>query len=51
MYSFLKEFFGFLKERRKYWLFPIAIFLIIIGAFVVVSSSGSPLAPFIYAIF
>mgnify|MGYP003707769693 FL=1 len=48
--SFLIEFFQFLKERKKYWLFPIIIVLALFGALIVLSQ-GSAIAPFIYTIF
>tara|TARA_B100001765_G_scaffold156391_1_gene101155 strand:+ start:559 stop:708 length:150 start_codon:yes stop_codon:yes gene_type:complete len=48
--SFLKEFFEFLKIRKKYWLFPILIVLVLFGALIVLSQ-GSAIAPFIYTIF
>jgi|TARA_B100001964_G_C14106403_1_gene541748 hypothetical protein len=48
--SFIKEFLEFLKERKKYWLFPILFVLVIFGALIVLSQ-GSALAPFIYTIF
>lgn len=48
--SFLKEFFKFLKERKKFWLLPILIFLLIFGALFVVTQ-GTAVAPFIYTIF
>ena len=48
--SFLKEFFEFLKHRKKYWLFPILITLLLFGALIVLSQ-GSAIAPFIYTIF
>ena len=48
--SFLKEFLEFLKERKKYWLFPIIIVLALFGALIVLSQ-GSAIAPFIYTIF
>ena len=48
--SFLKEFLDFLKERKKYWLFPILIVLFIFGALIVMTQ-GSAIAPFIYTIF
>ena len=48
--SFLTEFWSFLKERKKFWLWPIILLLLGIGGLVVVSS-GSSLSPFIYAIF
>jgi len=50
MISFLKEFFDFLKERKKYWLFPIIIVLSLFGVLIVLSQ-GSAVAPFIYTIF
>ncbi|MDA9769205.1 DUF5989 family protein [Candidatus Pelagibacter sp.] len=48
--SFLKEFFEFLRIRKKYWLFPILFVLVIFG-FIIVLSQGSAVAPFIYTIF
>ena len=48
--SFLKEFLEFLSERKKYWLFPIIIVLVIFGGLIVLSQ-GSAVAPFIYTIF
>jgi len=50
MLSFLKEFWEFLRERKKYWLFPIIIVLTFFGVLIVLSQ-GSALAPFIYTIF
>ena len=50
MISFFKEFFLFLKERKKYWLLPIIIVLALFGALIVLSQ-GSAVAPFIYTIF
>ena len=50
MLSFIKEFWDFLKERKKYWLFPIIIVLALFGALIVLSQ-GSAVAPFIYTIF
>jgi len=50
MLSFFIEFFYFLKERKKYWLFPIIIVLVIFGALIVLSQ-GSVIAPFIYTMF
>ena len=48
--SFLKEFFEFLKIRKKYWLLPIIIVLVIFGGLIILSQ-GSVVAPFIYTIF
>jgi|TARA_B100000745_G_C20035040_1_gene352516 hypothetical protein len=47
---FLKEFWDFLKERKKYWLFPILFVLLIFGGLIILSQ-GSAIAPFIYTIF
>jgi len=48
--SFIVEFWEFLKVRKKYWLLPILIVLLIFGG-IIVLSQGSVVAPFIYAIF
>ena len=50
MISFLKEFWDFIKIRKKYWLLPILIVLGIFGGLIILSQ-GSAVAPFIYAIF
>ncbi len=50
MIDFIKEFWEFLKVRKKYWLLPIIIVLSLFG-FLIVLSQGSPLAPFIYTVF
>ncbi len=48
--SFLKEFWDFLKIRKKYWLLPIIIVLLIFGSLIVLTQ-GTAVAPFIYTIF
>jgi|TARA_B100000989_G_scaffold289146_1_gene260609 hypothetical protein len=48
--GFIKEFWEFLKVRKKYWLLPIIIVLVFFGGLIVLSQ-GSAIAPFIYAIF
>jgi|TARA_Y100000296_G_C4986200_1_gene163109 hypothetical protein len=48
--EFLKEFLEFLKVRKKYWLIPIVIVLVLFGGLIVLSQ-GSAIAPFIYTIF
>ena len=48
--SFLKEFLEFLIVRKKYWLIPILIVLVLFGALIVLSQ-GSAIAPFVYTIF
>ena len=50
MIEFLKEFWEFLRERKKYWLLPIIIVLVIFGGLIVLSQ-GTAVAPFIYTIF
>ena len=50
MIDFLKEFWEFLAERKKYWLLPIIILLALFGVLIVLSQ-GSAVAPFIYTIF
>ena len=48
--SFLEEFWNFLKVRKKYWLLPIIIVLLLFGGLIILSQ-GSAVAPFIYTIF
>lgn len=49
-FSILKEFGSFLGARKKWWLTPIAVVLLLLG-FLIVLSQGSALAPFIYTLF
>tara|TARA_B110000971_G_scaffold219318_1_gene260144 strand:+ start:440 stop:589 length:150 start_codon:yes stop_codon:yes gene_type:complete len=48
--NFLKEFLTFLKVRKKFWLLPILLILLIFGALIVLGQ-GSAVAPLIYTIF
>jgi hypothetical protein len=48
--EFLKEFCEFIKVRKKYWLLPIIIVLLLFGG-LIIFSQGSVVAPFIYTIF
>ena len=48
--NFVKEFWEFLKVRKKYNILPIIIFLVIFGGLIVLTQ-GSAVAPFIYTIF
>ena len=50
MIEFLKEFCDFLKVRKKYWLLPILLVLVLFGVLIVLSQ-GTAVAPFIYTIF
>lgn len=48
--DFLKDIWGFIKERKKYWLGPVIIILLLMGVLVVIGG-GSSVAPFIYSLF
>ncbi|MGD0349328.1 MAG: DUF5989 family protein [Verrucomicrobiota bacterium] len=48
--NILKEFWDFLRVRKKYWIMPIVFFLLLLGVVLVVAK-GSALAPFIYSLF
>jgi hypothetical protein len=50
MWDFIKDLFAFTRERKKYWLVPIVIVLVLLGA-ILVLAQGSAVAPFIYALF
>jgi len=50
MISFLKEFWQFLRVRKKYWLLPIIIVLVLFGSLIALTQ-GTAIAPFIYTIF
>jgi hypothetical protein len=48
--DFIKEFWEFIKVRKKYWLLPILLVLVFCGGLIVLSQ-GSAIAPFIYTLF
>lgn len=48
--SFLIEFWSFLRARKKFWLLPMLIVLVVLGA-LLVFAQGSAVAPFIYTLF
>ncbi|MAI10323.1 MAG: hypothetical protein CMM66_01915 [Rhodospirillaceae bacterium] len=48
--SFLAELWAFIKVRKKFWLIPVMIMMVIFGGLMVLSQ-GSAVAPFIYTIF
>ena len=48
--DFIKEFWEFLRERKKYWLLPIILVLEIFGGLIILTQ-GYAVAPFIYTIF
>ena len=50
MASIIGEFWAFLRVRKKWWLLPIIVVMVMVGA-LLVFAQGSALAPFIYTIF
>ncbi len=50
MIDFLIDIWNYLKERKKFWLLPILIILILVGGLLFIGQ-GSVVAPFIYTIF
>ena len=48
--EFLKDVWGFLQHRKKFWLAPILVVLLIVGSLIVIAG-GSAIAPFIYTLF
>ena len=50
MLSFLREFWMFLRVRKKFWLMPIFVMMVLFGALIVLTK-GSAVAPFIYTLF
>lgn len=50
MASFIREFWAFLVVRKKLWLAPIIIIMVILGALLIVVQ-GSVVAPFVYTLF
>ena len=49
-FALLFEFWAFLRVRKKWWLAPIVLLLLLLG-FLIVFTQGSALAPFIYTLF
>ena len=50
MLDFLKDLWGFMRERKKFWMAPIILILVLLGALIVLAE-GSSVAPFIYTLF
>ena len=50
MGEFISELWGFMRERKKFWLLPIMLVLLLFGSLVVLTQ-GSVVAPFIYTLF
>lgn len=50
MLALLKELWLFMRERKKFWLFPIILVLLVFGSLLVLTE-GSAVAPFVYTLF
>ncbi len=50
MLSLIREFWRFLRVRKKYWLLPIIVVMVLLGGLLVLAH-GSAVAPFIYTLF
>jgi hypothetical protein len=50
MTELLKDIWDFMRERKKFWLAPIIIVMLLLGALIVLAQ-GSSVAPFIYTLF
>ena len=48
--SFIKEIWAFIRSRKKYWLIPILLMMVLMGV-LIVFAQGSAVAPFIYTLF
>jgi hypothetical protein len=48
--SFVAELWAFLRERKKFWLLPIILMMLLIGGLLILAQ-GSAVAPFIYTLF
>jgi hypothetical protein len=48
--GFLAEFWRYMKARKKFWLVPVLVVLVVFGGLIVLAK-GSAIAPFIYTIF
>ena len=50
MMDFIADLWGFMRERKKFWMAPIILVMLLLGALIVLSQ-GSAVAPFIYTLF
>jgi hypothetical protein len=48
--EFVSDFFGFLRERKRFWLLPLLVILVLMGL-LVFFTQGSALAPLLYTLF
>ena len=50
MFDLIIDLWGFMKERKKFWLAPIIVIMLLLGGLIVLTQ-GSAIAPFIYTLF
>ena len=50
MLEFFQDLWGFMRERKKFWLAPIILVMVLLGV-VIVASQGSSVAPLLYTLF
>jgi hypothetical protein len=50
MLDLMKDLWGFMRERKKFWLAPIILVMLVLGGLIVLTQ-GSAIAPFIYTLF
>lgn len=50
MFDLLKDLWGFMRVRKKFWLAPIVLIMLLLGGLLILAE-GSAIAPFIYTIF
>jgi competence protein ComGC len=48
--EFIKDLWGFLNQRKKFWLLPLIVVLLVFGVLIILTA-GSAIAPFIYTLF
>jgi len=48
--SFLKELWAFMRARKKFWLAPIILVMLVLGG-ILILAQGSAIAPFVYTLF
>jgi hypothetical protein len=50
MGDFLKDFWAYMQERKKFWLLPFVLVLLVLGVIVILGQNAA-IAPFIYTLF
>ena len=50
MFELMKDLWAFMRERKKYWLAPIIVVMVLLGG-LIIFAQGSAVAPFIYTLF